>query len=151
VLSTADAKVFVDALLVSQSHGLIAFDLSSHLDPHPSEEQIAGVTERQDQIYASIYNKLNTHKDLRKGRALGVTINVLTCHPALEGIIQRDDVLICAPEKLSEVIKDFEPVEEVVLRPLNAAVQRVSTLRPLKRRENVTKENSRGAILKRIE
>jgi hypothetical protein len=32
VLSTADSKVFVDALLVSSSHGLIAFDLSE-VDP----------------------------------------------------------------------------------------------------------------------
>jgi superfamily I DNA and RNA helicase len=151
VLSTADAKVFVDALLVSQSHGLIAFDLSSHVDPHPSDEQIANITERQDQIYASIYNKLNTHRDLRKGRSLGVTINVLTCHPSLERTIQEDDVVICPPDDLPQILQDFDPIEEALLRPLNAAVQRVATLRPLKRRENVTKIGSRGAILKRIE
>ncbi|GGI33041.1 DEAD/DEAH box helicase [Bradyrhizobium guangdongense] len=151
VLSTADAKVFVDALLVSQSHGLIAFDLSSHVDPHPNDDQIAEITERQNQIYASIYNKLNTHRDLRKGRSLGVTINVLTCHPSLERTIEEDDVVICPPNQLAEVLAEFEPVDEALLRPLNAAVQRVSTLRPLKRRENVTKIGSRGAILKKIE
>ncbi|WP_316204719.1 DEAD/DEAH box helicase [Bradyrhizobium sp. SZCCHNS3004] len=151
VLSTADAKVFVDALLVSRSHGLIAFDLSSHVDAHPSDEQIANITERQNQIYASIYNKLNTHRDLRKGRNLGVTINVLTCHPSLEQVIQEDDVVICPPDELSRVLENFGPIQDGLLRPLNSAVQRVSTLRPLKRRENVTKVGSRGDILKRIE
>ncbi|MCG2672506.1 hypothetical protein ACFPFP_36865 [Bradyrhizobium sp. GCM10023182] len=58
VLSTADAKVFVDALLVSRSHGLIAFDLSSHVEPHPSDEQIADITERQNQICLLIFRKV---------------------------------------------------------------------------------------------
>src|ERR1700704_5778039 len=48
VLSTADAKVFVDALLVSESHGLIAFDLSSHLDPRPDAQQVEALAERKN-------------------------------------------------------------------------------------------------------
>src|SRR3954463_1287988 len=35
--------------------------------------------------------------------------------------------------------------------PLNAAIQRVSTLRPPKKRDNVTKPDSWGATLKKIE
>jgi superfamily I DNA and RNA helicase len=81
VLTTADAKVFVDGLLVSSSHGLVAFDLSSNFDARPNHAQLDAVAERQNQIYASIYNKLNTHRDLRRGRSLAVTINVISCHP----------------------------------------------------------------------
>jgi superfamily I DNA and RNA helicase len=44
VLATADAKVFVDGLLVSKSHGLVAFDLSSQLDARPTDEQLKVLT-----------------------------------------------------------------------------------------------------------
>lgn len=151
VLSTADAKVFVDALLVSRSHGLIAFDLSSHLDPHPPREQLDELAERQNQIHASLYNKLNTHRDLREGRRLGVTVNVITFHPTLEALVEEGDVLACPPEELADVMANFEGIDGELLRPLNAAIQRVSTLRPPRRRENVARQDSRGAILKKIE
>jgi superfamily I DNA and RNA helicase len=58
VLSTADGKVFIDALLLTETFGLIAFDLSTHLDAHPSPTQLKDLAERQNQIHASIYNKL---------------------------------------------------------------------------------------------
>lgn len=151
VLSTADAKVFVDALLVSRSHGLVAFDLSSHLEAHPLPEQLEELAERQNQIYASLYNKLNTHRDLRSGRSLAIEVNVVTCHPSLESVVEQDEVVACPPGALSGVMRAFKGVEEDLLRPLNAAIQRVATLRPPKRRGNVERDDSRGAILKKIE
>lgn len=147
VLSTADARIFVDALLVSESHGLVAFDVSSRL----TADGFAELSDRQGDIYASIHNKLNEHRELRKGRSLAVAINVVTCHPALERTEKRDDVIACPPAELPDVLGEFDPVEEKYLRPLQAAIQRVSTLRPPRRRENVKKENSRGAVIKRIE
>lgn len=151
VLSTADAKVLVDALLVSQRHGLVAFDLSTLLSSHPSDEQIRELGERQNQIYASLYNKLNTHKELRKGRSLAVSINVVTCHQTIESLIESEEVLACSPDDLGKLLDNFSSVDEAIIRPLNAAIQRVSTLRPPRRREKVAKADSRGAILKRIE
>lgn len=151
VLSTADAKVLVDALLVSKSHGLVAFDLSSHLASHPSCEELEELADRQNQIYASLYNKLNTHRDLRRGRSLGVTVNVITCHPSLDSVIIQGDLVACSPSHISVVMNNFEELDEIFLRPLNAAIQRVSILRPPKRRDNVKRDDSRGAILKKIE
>src|SRR5690242_10786400 len=63
VLSTADGKVFVDALLVSDTHGLVAFDLSSKIEgARPTAAEQTEIADRQNQIYASIYNKLNTYE-----------------------------------------------------------------------------------------
>lgn len=151
VLPTADGKIFVDALLVSGSHGLVAFDVPSHLSTPLDTVQIKELGERQDQIYASLYNKLNEHRNLRKGRSLAVAINVITCHPVFEQIEQSDDVITCAPDALPDVMGEFDSAKEAYLRPLHAAIQRVSTLRPPRRRENVKNENSRGAKLKKIE
>jgi superfamily I DNA and RNA helicase len=151
VLSTADSKVFIDGLLLSEAHGLVAFDLSTRLSPRPTYEQLVELAERQNQIYACIYNKLNTHRDLRRGRTLGIEINVITCSPSLEEVIRQDDVLAATPEALPNIIQGFPSVPHDLLRPLNAAIQRVSTLRPPKRRDNVTRPDSRGAVLRKIE
>ena len=151
VLVTADAKVFVDALLVSGSHGLVAFDLSSHLDTRPDDRQIEEVAERQEEIHASIYNKLNKHRSLRRNRSLAIPVRVVTCHPALKDVIQDNNVVACCPDALPGVMRTFESVGDDLLRPLNAAIQRVSTLRPPKERRNVRKDGSRGAKLKKIE
>ncbi|MDZ4067289.1 MAG: ATP-binding domain-containing protein [Tabrizicola sp.] len=152
VLSTADGKVFVDAMLVSQTHGLIAFDLTSHIDgPRPGPEAREAIREKQNQIYASIYNKLNTYASLRRGRSLAVEIGVVTCHTGLAEQIVEDEIVATPPPNLPAVMSNFKPVEGGLLRALNAAVQRVSTLRPPNKRENVVKPDSRGAILKRIE
>lgn len=151
VLSTADAKVFVDALLVSTSHGLVAFDLSSHIEDSNDEQQLTILAEKQNQIHASLYNKLNTHGELRKGRSLALAVNVVTCHPSLDRVIRAGELIACPPQLLEEVFEDFSEVAPTLIRPLSSAIQRVSTLRPPRRRENVTRANSRGAILKRIE
>ena len=151
VLATADAKVFVDALLVSGSHGLVAFDLSSPLNARPDDRQLEEVAERQEEIHASLYNKLNKYRNLRRNRFMAIPIRVVTCHAALEEVIQGDDIVACRPDALPGVMDAFEPVEDDLLRPLNAAIQRVSTLRPPKPRRNVQTANSRGAKLKEIE
>jgi hypothetical protein len=109
VLSTADGKVFIDALLLSQAHGLIAFDLSSQLDAHPTNGQLEELSERQNQIYASIYNKLNTHSDLRKGRNLRLQINVISCCPALDHIIREGDVIAAPPVEMPAIPDNRNP------------------------------------------
>ena len=152
VLTTADAKVFIDALLVSRGHGIIAFDLSSDVSRGRfSEAQKEEIRERQDQIYASIYNKLNSYRELRKGRRLAIDVNVITCQPTMPVTIKEEGLVIAPPAGLEELISEYGDVSEDLFRVANAAVQRVSTLRPPKKREDVVKENSRGAILKRIE
>lgn len=152
VLSTADGKVFVDAMLVSQTHGLIAFDLTSHIDaPRPGAASRDAIREKQNQIYASIYNKLNTYGALRRGRSLAVNVGVVTYHTALAEQIVEDEIVATPPASLPAIMANFPPIEDRLLRALNAAVQRVSTLRPPNKREGVVKPNSRGAILKQIE
>ncbi len=138
VLSTADGKVFIDALLVGPAHGIVAFDLSSTIDG-------------SHQIHASIQNKLNTHANLRRGRSLAFKIGVVTYHPGLAEPLIEDELIVTPPAKLSEVLHEFDAITPEILRSLNAAVQRVSTLRPPNKRENVVRSDSRGAVIKKIE
>jgi superfamily I DNA and RNA helicase len=150
VLATADAKVFVDALLVSRDCGIIAFDLASDVS-RLSDAQKDAVRERQDQIFAAIYNKLNSYRELRKSRRLAVDVSVITCDPRISDVIREEGLIISPPSKLADLFRNFGEVPDDIFRIANAALQRVSTLRPPKKREDVAKEGSRGAVLKRIE
>lgn len=152
VLATADAKVFVDALLLSARHGLVAFDLSTKAAGNRlTAGEIAGIQDRQDQIHASIHNKLNSFRELRDGRRLALDIKVVTCVPNLAEVVERDEVIIAAPEQIGAILEAQQAISENIFRVANAAIQRVSTLRPPKKRQDVEKDNSRGAILKKIE
>ena len=152
VLSTADGKVFIDALLVSAAHGIVAFDLSSKIESSKiSDTERVEISNRQNQIYASIHNKLNTHASLRRGRSLAFKIGVVTYHPGLAETLIEDELIATPPASLSIVLGEFEAVTPEILRSLNGAVQRVSTLRPPNKRENVARADSRGAVIKKIE
>ncbi len=78
VLATADAKVFVDALLVSRDHGIIAFDLASDVGRGRLIDNLKdAIRERQDQIYAQ--NPRWTFG--RRGRAgLMAIFSPVLCH-----------------------------------------------------------------------
>lgn len=151
VLASADEKVFIDALLISPAHGLTIFDLSSLLSPRPTEKELADLSAKQDQIHAFIFNKLNAHKELRSGRSLALKIRVVTFHPSLLAVSEVEELIASPPGYLKEILAKFEPIDERIVRPLNAAIQRVSTLRPIKKREGVMRQDSRGAVLKKLE
>ena len=109
VLSTADGKVLVDALLVSENHGVLAFDLSSKIKgARPTDEEKVEIADRQNQIYASIYNKLNTYASLRRGRSLAVELGVVTYHTGLAEPVEEGEFVATPPAGLSQVIGRFK-------------------------------------------
>lgn len=155
VLSIDDGKIEFDALLVSPSKGVVIFDLYSageSTDYTPAMISTAS-TGRQEQLYAALFNRLNSFKELRKGRSLVVDISTVTINPLANSIKTEDDF----NEIPIELLGDFyESIDESALTPeqeqhLNAAIQRISNLKPQKKRLNITRQDSRGAVIKRIE
>src|SRR5690554_4276190 len=69
VLSTSDDRVRIDALLVSPSHGLVAFQIASK-DPSTAEDW-ADLVSSQDQLFAALESQLGRYDSLRRGRRLG--------------------------------------------------------------------------------
>lgn len=152
VLTGADSKIFVDALLVSENFGLIAFDTNSTIDRKGNELLNADdLKEKQNNLYALIANKLNAYPSLRKGRKLGVNITVITYHANAPLLIWEEDFGLVPQGRLGDVINKSGPINADLLRPLNAAIQRISTLRPVKKRETVSNPTSKGGRLKQIE
>ena len=151
VLATADERVEVDALLVCRTHGLIAFLLADSV-PMCDEEWIEIIAE-QDRLFAILESHLSRHEGLRKGRRVAIrpeTATVFANTPPTEAPVESEG-FYGSIEKVRDWVKDLPAISAEIETNLQAALQRVTTIKPAKKRSAVTKDNSRGAILKKIE
>jgi superfamily I DNA and RNA helicase len=148
VIASVDETFFIDGLLTCQEHGVVVFhfdDRSENADGYDELKQ------KQDDIYAAVSQKYMNFKPLRQGRALAFNINVVTLAPQMQGMQNTDDLQVTGPDSLIELIQTFEPIDEELLWKINAATQRVSTIKPVRKRSSVKSTTSRGAIMKEIE
>jgi superfamily I DNA and RNA helicase len=146
ILSSADGTKIVESLLTCEEHGVVAFDVVDSTSL-PLDE----IEERQNDLFAAVYQKLMSFKPLRAGRELKVKVNVVTLAPSVAGSIGSADLLICPPQAILQTLGGLPNIAVDDLKLVNAAIQRVGTIKPANRRQNVTKPNSRGAIMRQIE
>jgi superfamily I DNA and RNA helicase len=151
VIASADEPIAVDALLVSREHGLIAFAFATSLPSADDSQGWQRLKDEQDRIYFALRTYLAKYEALRKQRDLGPTINTLTFVPALTEVRAGIELQVTDIAGLSASIRALPPLPGQYEIPLNAALQRVSTLRPQKKRASVTTDSSRGGILKKLE
>jgi len=80
VLSIDDGRIEFDALLVSRDRGVIIFDLYSFSGQNVGDSAAIPqlILDRQEQLHAALFNKLNSFKDLRSGRRLIVDLTTLS-------------------------------------------------------------------------
>lgn len=155
VLSTADERVAVDALLASVSYGVVAFQIADSLPS--SEDAWTQVVAEQNRLYAVLESQLGKHTALRRGRHLAFTIYTVTVFPSKptgmpdELLADAADGVYCGLEELTSELANFESVTSDLMQSIQAALQRVATLRPTNKRANVRSDSSRGAVLKEIE
>jgi len=150
ILASADEAIFVEALLVTLEHGLVVFSLAT--SPSKQSPQFwSALQDSQDKLSYAMENNLGRHQSLRRKRRLGVPITVVTYFPVNLTPPQGSDVTVAGPGTLLDVVRAVPPLDQTLLRPLNAALQRVSTIKPAKKRTSVSRTGSRGAILRQIE
>ncbi len=151
-----DDKIEFDAILVSRDRGVVIFDLYSYgaTDYQESPDDIPeSVSNRQEQLYAALYNRLNSFSELRKGRNLLIDIQTVSIHPMSDVFRQENESLLIGLDRLSEleVLPPEDRPDNDKISHLNAAIQRISNLKPRKKRSNVTSTNSKGYRIKEIE
>jgi superfamily I DNA and RNA helicase len=155
VLAIDDDRIEFDAILVSRDRGVLVFDLYSYGGASPGEPvQIPShVGAKQEQLYAALFNKLNSFRELRHGRSLIVDLVTVTIHPLAGTFIQEGDAHLVGLDRLSEIpiLPPERQLDDGQLKHLNAAVQRISNLKPRKKRDNVLRSNLKGAVIKEIE
>lgn len=154
ILAGPDERHTVDALLVSIEFGVVIFDVVDSA-PEPPDDPVsfwAARLEAQDELVRGLMAKLVVHRDLTKGRRLGFEVECITFGP--EGLTPPAEVeglLYANHLNLEDRLKVFSSLKTEFLRPLNAAIERVSTIKPRNKRSGVTRPDSRGAIVKAIE
>jgi hypothetical protein len=128
VLNIDDAKIEYDAVLVSADRGVVIFDLFS--------AGADGTETHQERLYAALFNRLNSFSELRNGRQLGIHIVTVAIDPTAAGLNQSGDNYVSGLQFLSELPKlDAAEVPSVDrIAHLNAAIQRISNLRPRKKK-----------------
>ena len=149
VLATPDEAVFVDALLVSEKQGLVIFHFPKD---KPSDDTFWDeIEETQNDLYAAITQKLIGFKPLREGRDLAFKPVVL-CYMSYEVPVPADkNDMVVTSDNLAAIVSRLQPISEQHFRALQSAIQRVSSIKPSKRRASVQKPDSKGAVLKYIE
>lgn len=146
IIASADSSHTIEALLVSSNYGLVVFNF-----PNRSLE-LSCINDLQDKLFFLLEGNLNKHEELRRGRHLAVTPNVISFFPTNDDVpVSNEHYKYCSNQNLIQILSIGMRIDDDYWRPLCAAIQRITTMKPHKKRENVKKEDSKGGVLKRIE
>jgi superfamily I DNA and RNA helicase len=149
ILSNVEGTVKVDGIYVSRDAGVVVFD-SSHLEVSEADPiAIADVRTAQNRFFAAINSKLLESTDLLERRRLVVPITVVSISGNAN--FQTDEVIVSTVERVAEHVPNDAHLSTEKFRALNSVIERTATIRPQKKRLNVLKQNSRGAVLRVIE
>lgn len=146
IIGSPTGPMRLDALLVSPTHGLVAFDLVEGTD-------LGSFQPRQDEIASMLEVRLKPHAGLKSGRELLFAINVVTYAPAKTLLPEAAPPYFVANRgNLLEITRAFGwNAPENVYKSLVAAVQVVTSIRAGKLKREPKLPYSRGAKLKRVE
>ena len=150
ILPTPRGRHPVDALLVSDRHGVVAFDLIE-------SDSISGFEERQDDTANNLDAKLRTYRELMKGRSLRVPIGTISfaprANPDSYHDLENDEYRVANESRLRSALDSFQWRERDggVFRAVLSVLENIATIRKGPRRRQVTSQDSRGAKLGRLE
>ena len=148
IIGTSEGRHPIDALLVSANKGIVIFDLIEGTDP-------SNYGLRQDDSANKLEARLKTHRELMRRRDLLVPIHTISFAPGLNEPSKHaeNDYPIANLDTLMQALEGFEwedPGGNVYEAALSA-IQSISTIRKSRAKRTVTREDSRGAKLKRLE
>lgn len=144
VLSGSEGATTVDALWVSPDHGVIIFHLIEG-------QNAAGYEEVQDELANNLETRFRTHKVLMQGRILLAVPMTVTYAPLVK--VQESDEThpLTNDENLIGVLKAITWDRPDLFQAVHSIIQSISSIRRGRKRRQVAKAASRGALLKRLE
>ncbi len=148
IIGTSEGRHPIDALWVSAEKGIIIFDLIEGTKP-------GDYGFRQDDSANKLEARLKPHRELMRRRDLIVPIHTISFAP---GVCEPDKYVkdvypLANVDTLMQALEDFEwqSKEEDSYEAALSALQSISTIRKSRTKRNVTRDDSRGAKLKRLE
>ena len=146
IIGTPEGSFPVDAILVSPQKGLVMFSLVEGVSS-------ADYDLRQDDAFNKMSAKLLQHSALILRRVLQVKIHTITFAPAIRDTISCEvaGYPLANSESLIGTIAVLGDSNPEYYRALASVIQSISTLRRGRKRRGLARDDSRGAIVKRLE
>ncbi len=148
LIATPQGKYTVDATLVSQTKGLIFFDLIEGGD-------IGNYDDRQDDIATKIEAKLKLHRELVVRRELIVPVSVVTFAPGVMNLQKLiiDGYPLANENNFVTVLSEINWLngDNQIYRMVLSAIESLSSIRKSRSKREVLRNDSRGAKLKELE
>lgn len=142
----SDSKVTIDAMLLSENLGMVSFIFENH---SLSKEDLK---DEQDALYYHLDFYLKKYKSLRQGRTTIVSPTVITIvTDENETLASSEDYIFCLPENISYTLLRLPKFDKRYYKELCEALQKVTNIRPQKKRNNIVHQNSKGWIIREIE
>ncbi|MCG7406585.1 ATP-binding domain-containing protein [Paenibacillus sp. ACRRX] len=143
IIGSVEGPFNIDAMLVSPDFGVIIFDLVEGI----SYEDRSDI---RDDLYMKTQSKLADYKTLTVRRELKVMINVVTYASGWRNSPETEEV-ITQHDELKSYLSTIKWNESGYYSSLLQAIQAVTNIKNTPKRDNVKRENSKGAILKSLE
>lgn len=148
LIPTPEGRYFADAILVSCEKGVILFDLVEGTE-------VGDYAARQDDLANKIEAKLKLHKELIKGRRLIPPLNVITFAPAIDAVdrLAKEDYPLANERNLAKSLSAFswQDSSDDLYRMTLSAIESLSSIRKSRSKREVSRPDSRGAKLKKLE
>ncbi|MFZ3463279.1 DEAD/DEAH box helicase [Vibrio harveyi] len=149
IISSSEGGIKLDALLCTEECGVTIIHF--HNERTITEDFVDHV----DEVHLKVTARLSELKELTKNRRLVVPVNSVTYAPLIPNSFDQeiaDLVNLCrTPDKVLEAVKTETLVNPKLLKPTLSRLQSLSGLKKAKKRSYITKEDSKGAVLKKLE
>lgn len=144
IIGTPEGSFPIDALLVSQSKGLVLFSVVEG-------RNLPDYAELQDEAFNKMQAKLLQHQALIRKRQLLVEIHTITFAPAVTQLPTDNEHCLCNADNLLATIDGLQDFDPTVYPSLVSVIQAISTLRRGRKKRALHDGNSRGTKLKALE
>ena len=143
--ASSESKITVDALLVSQKCGLLAFIFPK------DKNNIISIKEEQDTLYYNLDYNFKKYITLKKGRNLAFQPKVVSVFPDDTYPEADEEYTLVSVDNIEDVLQEIPEFSVDVYKRLCEALQRVTNIKPKKKRQNVQEDLSYGGKIKKIE
>lgn len=142
----SDNKVTIDAMLLSERLGMVSFIFENH---NSSKKELE---DEQDSLYYHLDFYLKKYQSLRQGRTTIVSPVVITIiTDSNKELSTADNYIFSLPENINDILLNLPKFDNQYYKVLCEALQKVTNIRPQKKRNNIAKQDSKGWIIREIE
>lgn len=148
IISSPEGRHPIDALLISPDKGIVIFDLVEGNDT-------GNYCLRQDDAANKLEARLKAHRDLMERRNLLIPVNTITFAPGVGDTCRNGEVgyPLTNLDSIARALEDFCWLNSAtyIYDTALSAIQSISTIRKNRTKRVITRPDSRGAKLKRLE